>query len=455
MNVYTAKKWKEYFTHGHFNPWIMTLAEKERMDDFLKKWRFISVHKTEFLGYYDSFTYDYRQGESIRLVFKKKITMWDYIKALVNSDGANARLDKIREWYTAHTNEGMVTLADGHLYPQDNAWMCEKTEEYYPNSEESYTVNVHNGTEEWCRAAVDAHAFECYGNDEYYSGADYESTRVNGRTYCTESDEIYWWDSDGEYHTEPDEDGIMGYHDGFRPWNHNPVDGLKFGCELECYALHDRTDIAEYAHKYKFLAEEDGSLDDSHGVEIIAPPMTFQEHTDPAGKWLSFLADVQGKAKAWDAGIGYGLHISVNRSALTKFHTGKFLVFIHRNRAMCEKIAGRRQTHYAPYRPEMKITEAKRYENAKYNAVGLPSDKRIEVRIFRATLKPESFLKNVEFVAAAVEFTRAASALNLTEKNFLEWLGTRNNKKLYPNLTLFLGVRTVKTAPAPEMAIAA
>src|SRR5690606_33946938 len=75
----------------------------------------------------------------------------------------------------------------------------------------------------------------------------------------------------------------------------------------------------------------------------------------------------------------------------------------------------------------------------------------IELRIFRATLKKERLLAQIEFTHAAVMFCRWASFRALTGREFLVWLQDMAGQ--YPNLARWFGVRanTKKVDPQPKV----
>lgn len=434
--------WRDYALYGSFNPWTMCENEKEYIDNFkrLNKIYFCAViwdHPYLYCNRPRGYVHGYQECAMFRVT--ERMMLRDIIDNVALRAESSDRLQKIREWYHEKWPDRLITLHDGTLYPHSYTWLCEETEEYYKDVDESYEVYVDDRLKTWCKSAMEDRAFRCHYSGSYYSFCSYSPVGVEGNIYCSEAECLYFWDGDFHLEPEPEEDdGLMAYHAGARPWIKNPPKGLVFGVELEMYSK-DRFNVAELARDVGFLAEQDSSLDDECGVEIIAPPGTFAEHMDETGNWMKFLDSVQGKAIAWDAGTGYGMHVSVNRAALTPFHVGKLLVFIHCNRAFCERIAGRRQTNYTVYNDWTRIPLAKRAATGHCDAASLCNRHRIEVRIFRATLKKTSFLKNIEFVAAAVEFTRQASALLLTDSHFIEWL--KMNKKQYPNLSLFLGLK--------------
>lgn len=339
-----------------------------------------------------------------------------------------------------------VKLDDGDYTHTDHAWQCDNTGAWFSNDECSFEVQVrYNRWETWCQSAVDDNAFYCNNQDCYYSDNHYTSVRVDGELVCLEeNDGIYEW-ADGSYHWEEevleDEYDIPDYHDCDRPWEYKSYKDLVFGCELEILANDDRVEIKDIANNLGLIGERDGSLDDRKGIEIIGPPLSLKEYQDENGIWLKFLSRIKGKALGWDAdrdNKGYGLHISVNRAAMSTYHSGKLIVFINQNKDFCEKIAGRKNIHYCKFDNRKKVTEGKRSWSEKYEALSIASDKRLECRMFRSTINPKGFLKNVEFLASAVEFTKNASAQHLTAENYQQWL--KKNTRNYKHIARFLKI---------------
>lgn len=233
---------------------------------------------------------------------------------------------------------------------------------------------------------------------------------------------------------------LQGYHSGLRTWNHASSDdsianNKLYGIELEIYA-NNRNEVCELAGQNELLSEEDGSLDGGHGVEIIGPPLTIEQIKDTSGQWLQFLDSIQGKAKGYMAGGGrnYGMHISVNRLHMEKAHAARMVVFIHRNQSLCEHVARRGSCNWCNYDEN----SAKNYidrdsaEGERYHALAIRGRKRLEMRIFRSNIKPEGFLRNVEFTDAVLEYTRLANLQELGVHKFLSWL--HKNRKNYPHL---------------------
>ncbi len=376
---------------------------------------------------------------------------------VANTIDSNLDSDRIQDIISWADSKGIVdisdyiTLANGNLCHRDDAWCCEKTDEWYSDDETQYSVYCKRGDlQTWCEQAKDDGAFYCENNHEYYCSSWYSEIEVDGDTVCAENTTYYEW-SDGSYHYEEEEkeEDVPGYHDSYRPWEEkNYGKKLVFGCELEVLALEDRVEIKNIANSLDLIGEQDGSLDSYKGIEIIGAPETLEEHKNENGRWMKFLSRVKGKALGWDADKrekSYGLHISVNRGALTDYHTGKLLVFINSNKDLCEKVAGRKNVHYCRFY-DKKISDGKRRSSDKYEALSIASDTRLECRIFRSTLNPLGFKKNVEFLASAVEFTKFSSHRNLTENAYKEWL--KKNNKNYKNIATFLQLVNTKADAA-------
>lgn len=239
-----------------------------------------------------------------------------------------------------------------------------------------------------------------------------------------------------------DVNGVGGYHGQHRPWaSISFKDAKVFGIELETLAPTDslRVSMANEARKLGMLAERDGSLAE-RGLEIIAPPMTYEQVADTKGPWFKWIETAKAAGfTAWyalnaegDPG-GYGMHVNLNRRHFDPLHLEKLIFFINTQMELSRKVAGRSSRQYALLAP--KILGLGVHETNKYQAVAVRSPSRVEVRIFRATMRWEGFLRNLEFTDACIEFTRKCANDAINSDNFLKWL---DEKKEYPNLKEFL-----------------
>ena len=213
-----------------------------------------------------------------------------------------------------------------------------------------------------------------------------------------------------------------------------------FGVELEICAksADDCAEIKEIAEGAGMLVERDGSLDGDRGVEIVGSPMSLDENLKA---WVGLAAQLRRLASGWDAGSGYGMHISINRLSMTRLHQGKLLVFINNSKALCEKVAGRKENSWAQFHRKI-VRQGCDDTSGKYEALALRSFQRMECRIVRSTLAEKGIRRNLEFVAAAVEFSKIAS-LRLLENSgaFFEWLDEGAQSKRFEHLRKALKLR--------------
>jgi hypothetical protein len=353
------------------------------------------------------------------------------------------------------------------IHHVEDSYYCEHDEAYYASDDDFQVVMTHRGRHQnWCAYAVSNHAFYCEWSQKYFSSRDYDCVRVvdTDEWVCREwnDDNIYYWESDGEYHTdyEPedeDEDessdcGRSGYHSDRSTRNQwassIPRNADVFGVELEMKANDgsDLEDICARAAGNGFISEYDGSLDERLGVEIVAPPMPLAKFRK--GDWAEFMDGIRRLGTGWDAGTGYGIHISINRTTLSPIRQSMFLRFFPQNQAFCETIAGRRANHWCRYElPRWSVSKLS--ETDKYLAASIRSRHRIEVRIFRSTLKFHSFLKNVQFVAALVEFVRNTSPRLNTSEEFVKFASHKSRRNSYRELLGFLDEKNLNgSSPA-------
>jgi len=288
----------------------------------------------------------------------------------------------------------------------------------------------------------DSDVYYCGDCDDWYYSAEFNED-ANRCNRCAE-------DCDDD--DETDSYGVPGYQADQatrRSWKPDPKIP-HYGVELETL-VKDSNAVNRVYQKivdHGFLGERDGSLDSRRGIEIVGKPMTFEANRDA---WTDLLGALRGQVIGWMAGTGYGMHVSVNRKNLSRLHQGKFLVFIHANKSLCERVAGRKEVHWCAYHAGKKVTDARATHDDKYQAVSLRSEERMEVRIFRSTLSPEGFMRNLEFVAAAIAFTRSHGIGQLRETVFREWLKTGGRRKDYPNLFAKLNPKPRAVEQSPDV----
>jgi uridine kinase len=195
----------------------------------------------------------------------------------------------------------------------------------------------------------------------------------------------------------------------------------------------------------RYVLEHDGSLNES-GVELVTCPYTLDFHQTRFG-WDKLLAEVSGIAMSGKGTTACGMHVHVNRKALSALTLGKMLVFVNaeNNTRLIRQVAQRDSERWAE-RYEKSIRQGKDLNSDKYQAMHL-SENTVEFRIFRGNLKPERVLKNIEFVHSVVCYCRAASIQEIeSPEGYHKWLF--KHRGTYRNLVKFLGIANPNSTDA-------
>ena len=214
-------------------------------------------------------------------------------------------------------------------------------------------------------------------------------------------------------------------------------DTILFGVELEVEARSADSSVgAEWVRNFLpdnyACLKHDGSLGQG-GFEIVSRPDSVEVHKK---YWTPMLNASPNKVlSSWQTGR-CGMHVHVSRLGLSQLQLGKMLCFLNdpANEGFVCKVAGRRNSRWSRIYKK-KVTDIRRpYEIAdRYVALNLCNRRTAEFRIFKGTLSPRGFFKNLEFCAALVEFTSPckASLSDATDyTKFCEWL----SYKTYPHL---------------------
>ena len=222
-----------------------------------------------------------------------------------------------------------------------------------------------------------------------------------------------------------------------------------FGIELEVESMGSDFDFgSELAHRSngeRIYLKYDGSL--NHGFEIVTHPHTLKEfQTNFNWTFLSKLQDLG--FRSWNT-RSCGLHVHVSRTAFSTdidvrgdSHQIKFMKLIYDNEQQVKRIAGRSST-YAAFNDKggvVRKVKSGRQRDGRYSAVNTDNRATLEIRVFRGSLRKERVLSAVEFVAAAIEYTRN---LRVTGKsNSFAWVRfvgyVNENSETYPNLFIIL-----------------
>lgn len=328
-------------------------------------------------------------------------------------------------------------------------------------------------------------------DDDYVWCVDVESYVWHEDAHYVDGDYVYHEpEDDDDDEEEVDSPHVMCYSANVLVYARSdtritpsPYGEFLLGLELETELTPDERDWETYQDVARDTAEDmdgyailkkDGSISE-YGFEIVTAPRQLKEHIERLKRWKP-----RSQLQAWDSG-SCGMHVHISSQAFTPATLGKFIEFINSpaNDEFIRAIAGRHpskdrqcQTYCerdgieyvgnpkkvlegkSPFRYRMVNTQNLSVEECR--RLGLcPSHSHrnintIELRIFRATLKKERLLAQVEFAHAAVMFCRWASFRALTGREFLTWL--QGMAGVYPNLAKWFGVKAnrkeIEAAPA-------
>lgn len=212
-------------------------------------------------------------------------------------------------------------------------------------------VHAHNG-DSYCQDCADEYLREPVDDqDEYYH-----------------IDDLYYWESDGEYHTEEepepedednydeddeeDSDRLYGWgasttdldHDRRLKASASPTTGFPIGVELEVESGRGQFRDAIDATRRHFggsdssyaMLKKDGSLD-CYGFEIVTAARDVQDHVKKFESWVPHRS-----LTSWQNG-NCGMHVHLDSKAFTALTLAKFMQFFNdrANYAFIKSIAGR------------------------------------------------------------------------------------------------------------------
>jgi len=286
-------------------------------------------------------------------------------------------------------------------------------------------------------------SFYCRCSDKHYHSDDFTPIECDGEKVCLEHcrDKIEL--DNGVYYYKiivnddnVDDSGRSPYHSVKRLSSRHQGIGVEL--ELECHS--DIWNFCDKARSFGIFAEDDGSLDEETGVELIGPIAPFEDYV----KWKHWgpMFDIfkEHDCIGHDADGDYGIHVSLSLSLFSDLDLSKFVLFFNTCSRLCKIVAQRDTIYSGSYGCQREHKRFKKTFTDKYEAVKVDAV-RAEVRIFRSTIRKDRFLKNIEFCEAvrhAVKTMSAGTVLRQAEaeKAFLTFL--TKERKTYPNLYNFL-----------------
>lgn len=415
----------------------------------------------------------YKGSEFTRPVdFMRAKQMFTELAALVRETLADAHTTRIDEFFVDRGAEAhgvglyktferiKEALDDNHNLDLDIV-RCDCG--HFEYSDDTHSVR----DDTWCESCFNDDAVYVEDRDEYWSRDDaYWSDR---------HDAYYSYDRDNDDDESQDPDSLLEYSTNVLDFispdtsiKSSPHGEFLMGIEFEMETTGRISaavdDVRSQLGSGYCVCKYDGSLGGG-GLEIVTAPRGLTEHISKFKAWT-----VDSAYRAWDRKC-CGMHIHIDSRAFTQMTLGKFIMFINdrNNMEFIRKIAGRHperddqaRSYAAAEHQDIlcnpsKAVKGKSYE--RYRMVNLQNLTRkesqrlgfgdrfdegnyntVEVRIFRASLKKERLLAQIEFTHAAVMFCRVASWRELNQTTFLKWL-KGSAAGLYPHLSDWYGVR--------------
>ena len=325
----------------------------------------------------------------------------DYIKHSVQYNSCS--LDDILKDYNLLEDDGYFYNADDYVYTddtnvvihRDDAYYCDRTEIYI--EEETVTVWVsRRQSERWCREAADNHA-TYYDGEWYVDISDFDLVIMHDGEIM-HSDNVYYWESDCEYHYEPEPDDdcyTRDYHSG--PvhevnFTDNPQFFIGFEIEKEDTDVKESISIGDFEDECpKWKKERDGSLDDESGYELISPK--FELIPDMIKDYIMDNKTIVDHINA-DKSTSCGGHINLSERGKT-------------GSELFDEVKGYTPLFYALYYKRVDKIYCKgknnndlKESNEKYQAIKIHSN-RIEYRIVSAVPNVSTLIwraKLIEFI---------------------------------------------------------
>lgn len=226
-----------------------------------------------------------------------------------------------------------------------------------------------------------------------------------------------------------------------------------YGIELECELVNAKREerglkakeTLDLFQKQFVVLKEDGSL--RCGFEICSQPASCVEHKR---LWNPFFDHLPKNLNSFNTS-NCGLHIHCSKKPLSLLTIAKIVVFVNddKNQGFVELIAGRKANTYSTYQKKEHSEAVKHIGNlgrgSRYEAVNLVNRDTIEFRIFKGTLKRESFYKAIEFCDALIKFCDTAiHGITYCRKkeNFIDFVVKK--QKDYPHLYAFICAKVLK-----------
>ena len=324
-------------------------------------------------------------------------------------------------------------LYEAHTDCRRSIWVCESCIDDYSICDhcgdlisESYSVCDGNTTV--CN--------ECY-NDYYYTCRECGDLIHRDDVLWSEDDEPY---CESCYNSCCNEDVIYNYSYKPNPDFYECDDedtNLYLGVELEVDNGNNTNSTAKEITEEmddRIYCKHDGSLDD--GFEIVSHPCTLRYHTEKM-EWESIMAILKNNSFRSHDTSTCGLHVHVSRNFFGNtedeqdLHIAKLIMLIDKFWAKVVTFSRRKSENLQRWANKNNLEIADKdltdeilkkvkseKNNGRYRAINLSNYYTIEFRIFRGTLKYETFLATLQFVETMCHYAKQIALPEIWRVNF-------------------------------------
>lgn len=372
-----------------------------------------------------------------------------------NQEYFNDNYRKCEDCGKYHENDEMTDVGGRHEY----YWICETCleEEYsYCESCGEYHHNENMVYCDWCNDCICEncsytdcyntilcpHCYEnCYTCDDcgcYVHSDDVYYNEYDGCDYCESCYSISNRGAISDYSYKPDPE-FYGNTDNNR----------FFGVELEVDKGCDCHDTAREIinNNEEIYCKHDGSLKD--GFEIVSHPCTLDYHLNSLD-WKKIMDTCLENGFQSHNAKTCGLHVHISRKAFgnnsteQELNIAKLIYLFEKfwpqiktfSRRTEEQINNWAQ-NYGLTTINEAITESKN-KRGRYYAVNLTNTHTIEIRIFRGTLKYNTFAATLQFCNLLMDAITEGNTQDMQE---LTWQDIVKGAKEYAELTEYLKIR--------------
>lgn len=185
-----------------------------------------------------------------------------------------------------------------------------------------------------------------------------------------------------------------------------PEDGLFLGVELE-FETPEKDDTAwELFSNYSdaetlFYLEYDSTV--PNGFELVSHPCSLAYHQDSFGwpRILRYLKSVG--CQSFHAKDSCGIHVHVSRAAFSNGEQVRLTYFMNRHRQNWETLAQRTSNQWSAFKDKPLSDDAINGDD-RYEVVNCLNDDTLEFRMFKGTLRLESFMAVLELTETICRF---------------------------------------------------